>query len=201
MGGSLMIKIVDLDRHFAQNGPTGITITTGTRYFAATLLQEYYEFWKYAFWFYAVPVLVGAAAAFAFGPMFALAGLAVMLLVAMRVIPFNLDERELTGQAIEIAAIANFYGRPDMESEYRLQARSMVRSDSSYKQKGYWPKIRPIDPEAYTNAMALAYEPNASIDAMVKLLKTKKPFAESYVEKHRAKLEKWRPWGDEDHGY
>jgi len=162
-----MINIVTSDRDFAQNGPTGIVIHTGTRYFAAVLLQEYYEFWRYAFWFWAVPVVLGAALGFAFGPLYVLAAVPFMLLVGRKIIPFNLHERELTGQAIEIAAIKDFYGRQDMTDEYRLQARSMVRSDSSYKEKGYWPDIPAIDPVVYTNAMAVAGISEPSIDAMI----------------------------------
>ena len=196
-----MIKIVNAERHFAQNGPTGITINTGTRYFAAVLLQEYFEFWQYAMWFYAMPVVVGAAAGFALGLPFALIGLALMMVVGMKHLPLGLDKRELKGQAIELAAIKDFYGREDMESEYRMQARSMLRSDGSYKEKGYWPKIPALDPYAYTNEMALAGEPNANIDAMVALLKTQASFAGGYVKKHRAKLAKWKPLGADSKGY
>ena len=196
-----MINIVTSDRDFAQNGPTGIVIHTGTRYFAAVLLQEYYEFWRYAFWFWAVPVVLGAALGFAFGPLYALAAVPFMLLVGRKIIPFNLHERELTGQAIEIAAIKNFYGRRDMESEYRLEARSMLRSDHSYKMRGYWPDIPAIDPVVYTTAMAVAGISEPSIDAMIARLKAKAPFAERYVQKHLAKLEKWRPLGAESKGY
>jgi hypothetical protein len=196
-----MTRIIQNERHFAQNGPTGITIHTGTRYFAAVLLQEYYEFWRYAMWFYAVPVALGAAAGFAFGLPYALIGLAVMMLVGMRILPFNLHERELTGQAIEIAAIKTFYGRENMDSEYRLQARSMIRNDSPYKMKGYWPDIPAIDPAAYTNDMAITGEAQPSIDAMILLLKTKAAFAERYVQKHHDKLLKWEPLGAESKGY
>jgi hypothetical protein len=196
-----MIRIIQSERHFAQNGPTGITIHTGTRYFAAVLLQEYYEFWRYAAWFYAVPVALGASVGFAFGLPYALIGLAVMMLVGMKILPFNLHERELTGQAIEIAAIKTFYGRENMDSEYRLQARSMIRNDSPYKMKGYWPNIPSIDPAVYTNSMAISGEAQPSIDAMIALLKTKAAFAESYVQKHHDKLLKWEPLGAESKGY
>jgi len=138
----MLIKIIKNDRHFAQNGPTGIRIHTGTRYFAAVLLQEWYEFTKYLFWFWGVPVALWAAAwgGYALGlddalcGALAASGVAFMLAVTLRLIPFNLDDRELTGQAIEIAAIKLFYKR-EMESEYRIQARSMIRSDSPYVAK------------------------------------------------------------------
>lgn len=196
-----MIRIVRSERDFAQNGATGIVIHTGTRYFAAVLLQEYYEFWRYAFWFWVVPVVVGTAAGFAFGLPFALVALPLMMLVGLKILPFNLHDRELTGQAIEIAAIAHFYARENMDSEYRLQARSLVRLDSSYKAKGYWPDIAAIDPAIYTNAMAIDGVPNPSVDAMIDRLKDKAAFAERYVQKHRAKLEKWKPLGEESKGY
>lgn len=196
-----MIKIVQSERDFAQNGPAGIVIHTGTRYFAAVLLQEYYEFWRYAFWFWAVPAIVGIALGWLFGWPYALIALPIMMLVGMKVLPFNLHERELTGQAIEIAAIELFYGRKDMVGEYHLQARSLIRSDSPYKAKGYWPDIPAIDPSAYTNAMALAGTPHPSIDAMIAKLQSKAALADSYVKKHSAKLEKWRPLGAGDCGY
>ena len=197
----MFIKIIKSDRDFAQNGATGIVIHTGTRYFAAVLLQEYYEFWRYAFWFWLVPPVVGVAAGYTLGWPYALIGLAVMMLVGLKVLPFNLHERELTGQAIEIAAIAKFYGRKNMDSEYRLQARSLVRNDSPYKKKGYWPDIPAIDPASYTNNMAIAGVANTSVDAMITRLKTKEPFATRYVKKHYVKLEKWRPMGEESKGY
>ena len=197
----MFIKIVKSERDFAQNGATGIVIHTGTRYFAAVLLQEYYEFWRYAFWFWLVPIIFGAGLGLMFGWPYALSALPVMMLVGLKVLPFNLHERELTGQAIEIAAIKKFYKRLNMSSEYRLQARSMIRNDSSYKQKGYWPDIPAIDPAAYTNDMAIAGVAEPSIDAMISKLKAKAPFAERYVEKHRAKLEKWQPMGEESKGY
>ena len=196
-----MIRIIKSNRDFAQNGPAGIVIHTGTRYFSAVLLQEYYEFWRYAFWFWLVPVVIGAGLGIAFGPLYALAALPLMMLVGMKALPFNLHERELTGQAIEIAAIAKFYGRKNMDSEYRLQARSLVRNDSPYKKKGYWPDIPAIDPTSYTNDMAIAGVANESVDAMITRLKTKEPFVTRYVKKHYAKLEKWRPLGEESKGY
>lgn len=196
-----MIRIINSNRDFAQNGPAGIVIHTGTRYFAAVLLQEYYEFWRYAFWFWLVPPVIGAAAGYALGLPYALIGVALMLLVGRQVLPFNLHERELTGQAIEIAAIASFYGRKNMDSEYRLQARSLIRKDSPYKHKGYWPDIPAIDPTEYTNDMALAGVAHPSIDAMISKLKAREPFASRYVRKHRAKLAKWQPLGAGDCGY
>lgn len=196
-----MIKIVKSQRDFAQNGATGITIHTGTRYFAAVLLQEYYEFWRYAFWFWLVPPVLGAVAGLTLGLPFALIGLAFMMLVGRKVLPFNLHDRELMGQAIEIAAIKLFYGRSDMAGEYRLQARSLIRSDSPYKAKGYWPDIPAIDPMLYTNEMAIAGVSDPSMDAMLVRLGEKSHAAEKYVRKHWSKLEKWRPMGEEDRGY
>ena len=205
----MFIKVIDSDRHFAQNGPTGIKISNGTRYFAAVLLQEWYEFTRYAFWFWGVPVALFAAALSAYalrldialcGALAAL-GTVFMLAVALRLIPLDLDERELNGQAIEIAAIKLFYGRKAMESEYRMQARSMIRSDSPYIAKGYWPEVEPIDPNLYTNADAITGVYHPSIDRMVSRLKARQPFAERYVKKHRAKLEKWKPLGPEGLGY
>ena len=196
-----MIKIVKSERDFAQNGATGIVIHTGTRYFAAVLLQEYYEFWRYAFWFWLVPPVVGVATGYILGLPFALIGLAVMMLVGLKLLPFNLHDRELTGQAIEIAAIKLFYKRADMQGEYRLQARSLIRSDSPYKAKGYWPDIPAIDPVSYTNDMAIACIPNTSIDAMIERLKNKSVAADNYVTKHWSKLEKWRYFGAESKGY
>lgn len=196
-----MIKIVKSERDFAQNGATGIVIHTGTRYFAAVLLQEYYEFWRYAFWFWLVPPVVGVATGYILGLPFALIGLAVMMLVGLKLLPFNLHDRELTGQAIEIAAIKLFYKRADMAAEYRLQARSLIRSDSPYKAKGYWPDIPAIDPLSYTNDMAIAGVSEPSIDAMIVRLGDKAPYAEKYVRKHWVKLNKWWEVGEEDKGY
>ena len=192
-----MIKIIQSSRHFAQNGPTGITIHTGTRYFAAVLLQEWYEFTRYAAWFYAFPVILGAAAALAFGLPFALLGLLAMVLVAIRVLPMGRAERELNGQAVEIAAIKLFYKRENMDSEYRLQARSITRDDSSYS--SFIGKT--ISPYEYTNEMAIAGEPNPVIDAMVTRLKKREIWAESYVKNRWSKLVKWRPLGAESNGY
>jgi hypothetical protein len=205
----MLIKIIKNDRHFAQNGPTGIKIHTGTRYFAAVLLQEWYEFTKYLFWFWGVPVALWAAAwgGYALGlddalcGALAAAGTLFMLAVTLRLIPFNLDDRELTGQAIEIAAIKLFYKRPDMESEYRIQARSMIRSDSPYVAKGYWSDVQPIDPNLYTNEDARLGTYHPSIASMVSRLKARQPFAERYVRKHRAKLQKWMPLGADGQGY
>lgn len=197
----MLINIVNSERDFAQNGATGIVIHTGTRYFAAVLLQEYYEFWRYAFWFWLVPPVVGVAAGYIFGWPYALIGLAIMMLVGLKILPFNLHERELTGQAIEIAAIKLFYKRSDMAVEYRLQARSLIRSDSPYKAKGYWPDIPAIDPVSYTNDMAISGVSDPSIDAMLIRLGEKAPKAEKYVQRHWSKLEKWRYFGEEDKGY
>lgn len=197
----MYIKIVNDKNHFAINNPRGIVIHTGTRYFAAVLLQEYYEFWKYAFWFWLVPTIIAALAGLTLGFPYALIGLSTMLLVSLRVLPFNLHERELTGQAIEIAAIANFYGRQNMDSEYRMQARSMIRKDSPYKLRGYWPDIPAIDPNEYTKEMAIAGESHPSIDKMIERLKKKAQISEAYVQKHWAKLVKWRKMGDESQGY
>ena len=194
----MFIKIVNSERDFAQNGPTGITINTGTRYFAAVLLQEYYEFWRYAFWFWVAPAAIAVAGYFIY-PLLSLASLILMVLVGSKTIKF--EDREAMGQAIEIAAIKVFYGRLNMDSEYRLQARSLIRKDSPYKAKGYWSDIPAIDPAAYTNDMAIAGVSEPSIDKMISKLKAKAPAAERYVKKHYVKLEKWRPMGEESKGY
>lgn len=205
----MLLKIIKNDRHFAQNGPTGIKIHTGTRYFAAVLLQECYEFIRLAFWFWGVPVALWAAAlvGYALGldnalcGALAAAGVAFMMAVTLRLIPLNLDDRELNGQAIEIAAIKLFYGRKDMASEYRMQARSMIRSDSPYIAKGYWPDIDPIDPNLYTNEDARMGTYHPSIERMVSRLKLRQPFAERYVKAHWKHLVKWQPLGEGDRGY
>jgi hypothetical protein len=88
-----------------------------------------------------------------------------------------------------------------MAAEYRLQARSLIRSDSPYKAKGYWPDIPAIDPVSYTNDMAIAGVAEPSIDAMLVRLGEKAPEAEKYVKRHWSKLEKWRYFGEEDKGY
>jgi len=199
----MFIKIVENDRHFAQNGPTGITINTGTRYFAAVLLQEWYEFVRYAAWFWGLPAIFFAAAG---GTYFAGlgnnvaaglmgAGLTFMILVSVRLLPFNVEDRELNGQAIEIAAIRLFYKRPNMDSEYRMQARSMIRSDSPYVAKGYWSDVEPINPNLYTNEDARMGVPHPSIDRIISMLKARQPFAERYVKANWDKLEKWKPLG------
>lgn len=205
----MLIKIIANNRHFAQNGPTGIRIHSGTRYFAAVLLQEWYEFTRYLFWFWGVPVALWAMAwcGYALGLDDALCGLVAasgvlfMLAVSVRLIPLNLDERELNGQAIEIAAIKLFYKRSDMEGEYRMQARSMIRADSPYVAKGYWRDVEPVDPAAYTNEDAIVGKYHPSIERMVLRLKARQPFAERYVKKHWAKLEKWKPLGADGLGY
>lgn len=204
-----LIRIIAADRHFAQNGPTGIRINTGTRYFAAVLLQEWYEFTRYLIWFWGVPVLFWSAALAGWlagvdpDHVTALAGAGVlfMLCVTLRLLPWNLAERELTGQAIEIAAIRLFYQRPNMHGEYRVQARSMIRSDSPYVAKGYWPDVERVDPALYSNEDAKAGVIHPGIEHMVAMLKARQPFAEAYVRKHWAWLQKWRPLGAESHGY
>lgn len=201
----MLIKIIKSDRHFAQNGPTGIRIHTGTRYFAAVLLQEWFEFVRYAFWFWGVSAAIFAVSGglYAYGIKLALwgvlAGVAFMVLVGSKTIKFA--DRELNGQAIEIAAIQHFYGRKAMESEYRLQARSMIRSDSPYVLKGYWPDVEPIDPNLYTNADAMAGTYHPSIERMVHRLKAREPFAKRYVLANWDKLEKWAPLGVDGLGY
>lgn len=205
----MLIKIIKNDRHFAQNGPTGIRVHTGTRYFAAVLLQEWYEFTRYAFWFWAIPVTFWAAAwaGYALGlddalcGALAAAGTLFMLAVTLRLVPFNLADRELTGQAIEIAAIKLFYKRSDMESEYRMQARSMIRSDSSYVSKGHWSDVEPVNPTLYTNEDARMGTHHPSIEKMVSRLKARQPFAERYVRANMDKLEKWGPLGAGGLGY
>lgn len=205
----MFIKVIDSDRHFAQNGPTGIKISNGTRYFAAVLLQEWYEFVRFAAWFWGLPAFVwalagasyflGGADQVTYGLL--ATGLVLMLLVSMGIVPFDRDERELNGQAIEIAAIQHFYGRKAMESEYRLQARSMIRSDSPYVLKGYWPDVEPIDPNLYTNADAMTGTYHPSIERMVHRLKAREPFAKRYVLANWNKLEKWAPLGPGGLGY
>lgn len=205
----MLIKIIKNDRHSAQNGPTGIRIHTGTRYFAAVLLQEWYEFTRYAFWFWAIPVTfwVAAWAGYALGlddalcGALAASGTLFMLAVTLRLVPFNLEDRELTGQAIEIAAIKLFYKRSDMESEYRMQARSMIRSDSSYVSKGHWSDVEPVNPTLYTNEDARMGTHHPSIEKMVSRLKARQPFAERYVRANMDKLEKWGPLGAGGLGY
>jgi hypothetical protein len=105
------------------------------------------------------------------------------------------------GQAIEIAAIRWLYERPDMESEYRLQARSMIRSDSSYSALGLWKDIPRIDPFVYTNDDALAGTPNEAIEKMVASLKSLQPEAADYVWANMSRLRAWRPLGEESKGY
>jgi hypothetical protein len=206
------IKIInDRSSELAQNTAMGIRIATGTRYFAAVLLQEHYECIRYMAWFWTYPLLIatGAIIAHYFGYVIpinlslglAASALAIMMAVARGLLPFNKDASELMGQAVEIAAIEHFYQRGDMTTEYRLQARSMIRMDSSYSQRGYWPDIEKIDPAVFTNADVIAGTLNASIDAMVALLETKRGNAKSYVDANLKRLTKWRPLGEESKGY
>lgn len=204
------ITIEKADHHRAQNGPVGVSITTGTRYFAAVLLQEVYEAKRYMAWYWGGALAIAGFSAIVHlatgldGQTTGITGFAVaamwMILVGKHVFPFNSWKRELMGQAIEIAAIRWLYERPDMESEYRLQARSMIRSDGVYAGLGYWPDMR-VDPMQYTNDDAIAGTPNDAIEKMVALLKDKQPEAADYVWANMALLKKWRPLGDESKGY
>ena len=200
------IKIIENRKsEQAWNGPTGVKIATGTRYFAAVLAQETYEGARLMAWFW-LPAIAIAVAAFAFGhPMYSLAAIAWIALNSFGAIPlkFMRERRETMGQAIEIAAIKLFYKRPPemMEFEYRIQARSIVRRDASYiSQKGFYKDIEPIDPTVITNQY-LRTDTHPSIEAMIAKLQAKSPAAEKYVLKHWAKLEKWRPLGEESKGY
>ena len=205
----LFIRIRDDARHYAQNGPTGIRIQSGTRYFAAVLLQERYEFSRYLFWFWGVPMAFWCVAIGAWwwggdrdhAMVLASAGVLFMLCVALRLLPWNLADRELDGQAIEIAAIRLFYNRADMEGEYRMQARSMVRADSPYVAKGYWRDVMRVDPQFYSNEDAKAGVVHPGIERMVAMLKSRQGFAERYVRSNMAQLQRWRPMGAEDCGY
>jgi hypothetical protein len=200
------IKIVHKpDGQRAHNGPLGVTIETGTRYFAAVLLQEVYEGARQMAWMW-LPFFAIIGGAFAIGrPADSLAAIAWLILISAEVVPLRYarERRELMGQAIEIAAIRLFYKREDMDSEYYLQARSMIRQDSSYISKGFWKKIGTIDPAVYTAFDAVNTKPNPTVDKMVRLLRSVAPKAESYVRKKRnwKKLEKWRSLGAESRGY
>lgn len=202
------IKIVNETRHSAQNSLTGVRITTGTRYFAAVLAQEVYEARRFMAWGW-LPFFALAALAWLLpieiGQRIGVLATAMvwLLLVGKQVLPIRYaqERRELMGQAIEIAAIKLIYERPDMESEYFLQARSMVRNDSPYKQRGFWPDIPAIDPAGYTNTEALALVNEPSIAAMVALLKEQQSKAEAYVTARSAKIAGWRGLGAEDLGY
>lgn len=192
------IRIHNSPAHKASNGPTGIDISTGTRYFAAVLLQEYYEGTRLMAWTW-IPFLILSAAAIFLEPYVAALAIIWMIITTQELIPTRRmrEERELMGQAIEIAAIFDFYDLPEsgQEFEYRLQARSMVRVNSPYTKKGFWPRI-PRIPVTVT-----VLEPNESIDTMVAMLKAKMPEARRYVAKHHKKLAKWRPLGAESLGY
>jgi hypothetical protein len=202
------IKIVqNPNRENAHNGPTGVTIDTGTRYFAAVLLQEAREGLLQMLWFWGPPILIAGAAFLLGQPLYAIAAIVWMMLVAFEVIPFRyfLERRELRGQATEIAAIKLFYARPPkmMEAEYYLQARSIIRQDSSYVKKGFFKKIGTVDPSAYRAGDAAKMKPHAAVEAMIELLKSVAPEAEKYVLKKSnwKKLEKWRALGAESKGY
>lgn len=190
------IRIQQANSHQATNGPFGVDINTGTRYFAAVLLQEVYEARRYMAWYW-LPLIPVFVAALFFG-IFALSAAPIwMLLAGRQVLPFTSvrEDRELFGQALEIAAIEHFYQRPDMAKEYRLQARSMLLETSSYKEKGFWSSIPAIP------ATVQWSDENASIDAMVDLLKTRAGEAKAYVADNIDSLTEWRPLGDESQGY
>ena len=200
------IKIVENpNRENAHNGPLGVTIDTGTRYFAAVLLQEVYEGLRGMLWMW-MPFFAIIAAAFLLDqPMYSIAAIVWLMLVAFEAIPLRMfqEKRELMGQAIEIAAIKLFYKRENMDTEYYLQARSIIRQDSSYVTKGFFKKIGTVDPSAYRAGDAVKMKPHAAVEAMIALLKSVAPEAEQYVLKKRnwKRLEKWRPLGAESKGY
>lgn len=200
------IKIVqNPNRENAHNGPLGVTIDTGTRYFAAVLLQEVYEGARQMLWMW-LPFFAVIAAAFLLGqPMYSIAAIGWLALVAFEAIPLKMfrEKRELRGQAIEIAAIRLFYKRENMETEYYLQARSIIRQDSSYVKKGFFKKIGTVDPSAYRAGDAAKMKPHPAVESMIELLKSVAPESERYVLKKSnwKKLEKWRPLGAESKGY
>jgi hypothetical protein len=200
------IKIVENpNRENANNGPLGVTIDTGTRYFAAVLLQEVREGLLQMLWFWGPPILIAGAAFLLGQPLYAIAAIVWMMLISFEAIPFKyaLERRELRGQATEIAAIKLFYKRENMNAEYYLQARSIIRQDSSYVKKGFFKKIGTVDPSAYRAGDAAKMKPHAAVEAMIELLKSVAPEAERYVLKKSnwKKLEKWRPLGAESKGY
>lgn len=202
------IKIVTEARHSAQNSLTGVRITTGTRYFAAVLAQEVYEARRFMAWGWLPFLMLGALAGLLpleIGPRIGVfaSALVWLMLAGKQVVPFrsSREKREVMGQAIELAAIRLIYERPNMESEYRLQARSMVRSDSPYKAKGFWPDIPALDPTVYTNTEALALMDHPSVTAMIALLKEQQADAEAYVRARAKTLIKWRALGEESLGY
>lgn len=200
------IKIVqNPNRENAHNGPTGVTIDTGVRYFAAVLLQEVFEGARQMAWMW-LPFFAIIAGAFIAGQhIYSIAAIVWIMLVAFEAIPLRMfqEKRELMGQAIEIAAIKLFYKRENMETEYYLQARSIIRQDSSYVQKGFFKKIGTVNPSEYRSFEAVDLKPHPSVESMVELLKSVAPEAEKYVLKKRnwKKLEKWRPLGAESKGY
>lgn len=200
------IKIVqNPNRENAHNGPLGVTIDTGTRYFAAVLLQEVYEGLRGMLWMW-LPFFATIAAAFLLGqPMYSVAAIGWLMLVAFEAIPLRMfrEKRELMGQAIEIAAIKLFYKRKNMDTEYKLQARSIIRRDSPYVKLGFFKSIGTVDPTTYTTFDAVALRPEPAVDAMIELLKSVAPEAERYVLKKSnwKKLEKWRPLGAKSKGY
>ena len=191
------IKIVKADHHEAHNGPVGVWITTGTRYFAAVLLQEIYEARRFMAWFW-LPTLAFAIAAAVTGIYWIGAAVPVwMLAVGKSLLPTKgmLGQRELMGQAIEIAVIEMLYKRENMNMEYLLQARSMVREDSSYAKKGLWPDIPKIPVSVNFDSG------HPSIMTMARRLHAAQPKARAYVLDHIEQLRKWRPMGAESKGY
>lgn len=200
------IKIVqNPNRENAHNGPTGVTIDTGTRYFAAVLLQEVFEGARQMAWMW-LPFFTIIAGAFIAGQhIYSVAAIVWIMLVAFEAIPLRMfqEKRELMGQAIEIAAIKLFYKRENMETEYYLQARSIIRQDSSYVKKGFFKKIGTVNPSEYRSFEAVDLKPHPAIEAMIIELMSVAPEAEKYVLKKRnwKKLEKWRPLGAESKGY
>ena len=167
------IKIVKASHHEAHNGPLGVRITTGTRYFASVLLQEVYEGRRFMAWFW-LPTLAFVIAAVITGIYWIGAAVPVwMLAIGKSLLPTRgmLGKRELMGQAIEIAAIDILYGRKNMEMEYLLQARSMVRDDSGYAKKGLWPDIPKIPVSVNFDSG------HPSIEEMARRLKAAQPKA------------------------
>lgn len=196
------VRIVeDRSRHKATNGPLGVSITTGTRYFAATLAQEVYEGQRYMGWYWSGVLLFALLAGF-IHPAFGVGALLWATLVGRHQLPTraNRERRELMGQAIEIAAIRKIYGRPDMLTEYRLQARSIIRVDSSYKQYRMFQGFD-LDPNAYTNADIMAGATHPQVEAFILVLLSFDEAATKWVDANADWIIAAMPLGDDSHGY
>jgi hypothetical protein len=191
----------DRNSHKAQNGPLGVNIATGTRYFAAVLAQEVYEASRYMAWYW-LPTILFAVAAFLIDPMIGIAAPIWMLLVGRQWVPTlaKLERRELIGQAIEIACIRDFYGRKNMASEYALQARSIIVSTSSYAKKGMF-KTLIIEPDEYTPQDAVNSKFHASIAVMIALLRAVDSEATQWTWKYEKEIRSYMPIGEYDRGY